>query len=80
MVADSPTFWQRITYAYGRRLPDHLQEWVRQDLTDDGAVRRHMIRYAIPPVFVLAPLWLLPASPPFPSASCSWPATCPALC
>ncbi len=25
-------------------------------------------------------LWLLPASPPFPSASCSWPATCPALC
>lgn len=62
MVADSPTFWQRITYAYGRRLPDHLQEWVRQDLTDDGAVRRHMIRYAIPPIFVLAPLWLLPAS------------------
>lgn len=47
---------------YGRRLPDHLQDWVRQDLTDDGAVRRHMIRYAIPPVFVLAPLWLLPAS------------------
>lgn len=25
-------------------------------------------------------LWLLPASPPFPSVSCSWPATCPALC
>jgi hypothetical protein len=62
MVADSPTFWQRITYSYGRRLPDHLREWVRQDLTDDGAVRRHMIRYAIPPIFVLAPLWLLPAS------------------
>ena len=62
MVADRPTFWQRITYAYGRRLPDHLREWVRQDLTDDGAVRRHMIRYAIPPIFVLAPLWLLPAS------------------
>ncbi|CAM5293578.1 hypothetical protein MAUB1S_04644 [Mycolicibacterium aubagnense] len=47
MAADSPTFWQRITYAYGRRLPDHLQDWVREDLTGEGAVRRHMIRYAI---------------------------------
>ncbi|PRC48087.1 hypothetical protein C6A85_81620, partial [Mycobacterium sp. ITM-2017-0098] len=25
------------------------------------AVRRHMIRYAIPPLLILAPLWLLPA-------------------
>ena len=24
--------------------------------------------------------WQLPVSPPSPSASCSWPATCPALC
>lgn len=62
MAADSPKFWQRITYAYGHRLPDHLQDWVREDLTGEGAVRRHMIRYAIPPIFVLAPLWLLPAS------------------
>ncbi|WP_445165435.1 DUF5313 family protein [Mycolicibacterium sp. Dal123E01] len=62
MVADRPTPWQRITYAYGRRLPDALRSWVVQDLTGDGAVRRHMIRYAIPPLLVLAPLWLLPAS------------------
>ena len=28
----------------------------------EGAVRRHVIRMAIPPLLVLAPLWLLPAS------------------
>ncbi|OBK02233.1 DUF5313 domain-containing protein, partial [Mycolicibacterium conceptionense] len=31
-------------------------------LADHGAVRRHLIRMAIPPLFVLAPFWLLPAS------------------
>ena len=31
------------------------------DLAGQGAVRRHMIRYAIPPLLILSPLWLLPA-------------------
>ena len=53
---------QFIAYAYGKRLPDSMQEWVAHDLADYGAVRRHMIRMAIPPLLVLAPLWLLPAS------------------
>jgi hypothetical protein len=53
---------QYIGYTLGRRLPDEMREWVRNDLAGDGAVRRHMIRYAIPPFLVLAPLWLLPAS------------------
>jgi uncharacterized membrane protein YdbT with pleckstrin-like domain len=53
---------QYIAYAYGRRLPDSMREWVAYDLADHGAVRRHMIRMAIPPFLVLAPLWLLPAS------------------
>ena len=53
---------QYIAYAYGRRLPDSMREWVAHDLADHGAVRRHMIRMAIPPFLVLAPLWLLPAS------------------
>ncbi|CAM5293775.1 hypothetical protein MAUB1S_04647 [Mycolicibacterium aubagnense] len=39
-MAANTTFWQRITYAYGRGLPDHLQDWVREDLTGEGAVRR----------------------------------------
>ena len=51
-----------IAYAYGRRLPDSMRNWVANDLAGSGAVRRNMIRMAIPPLLVLAPLWLLPAS------------------
>ena len=62
MTDTKPNFWQRIGYAYGRRLPSSMNPWVANDLAGNGAVRRHMIRWAIPPLFVLAPLWLLPAS------------------
>ena len=53
---------QYLGYVFGRRLPDEYRDWVRNDLADQGAVRRHMVRYAIPPLLVLAPFWLLPAS------------------
>jgi hypothetical protein len=53
---------QYIAYCYGRRLPDSMRDWVRNDLAGKGAIRRHMIRMAIPPFLVLAPFWLLPAS------------------
>ena len=62
MKTTRPTALQQIGYAYGRRLPDSLRNWVAEDLAGDGAVRRHLIRMAIPPLLVLAPLWLLPAS------------------
>ena len=62
MAADKPNLFQYIAYSYGKRLPDSMQNWVAHDLADHGAVRRHMIRMAIPPLFVLAPFWLLPAS------------------
>jgi hypothetical protein len=62
MTAAKPNLWQYIGYSYGRRLPDSMRSWVARDLAGDGAVRRYMIRWAIPPVLVLAPLWLLPAS------------------
>jgi len=39
-----------------------MREWVTTDLTGKGALRRHIIRCAIPPLFVLAPFWLLPAT------------------
>lgn len=62
MAATQPSAMQRLTYAYGKRLPDSMRDWVAADLTGPGAIRRHMFRYAIPPALILAPLWLLPAS------------------
>lgn len=57
-----PTPLQYIAYSYGRRLPASMRNWVAEDLAGEGAVRRHVLRMAIPPLLVLAPLWLLPAS------------------
>jgi Family of unknown function (DUF5313) len=62
MTDTKPSLWQRITYSYGRCLPASMRDWVANDLAGKGALRRHMIRWAIPPLFVLAPFWLLPAS------------------
>lgn len=62
MAADRPNFLQYVTYSYGRRLPTSMNRWVAEDLAGQGAVRRHMIRMAIPPLLILAPFWLLPTS------------------
>ncbi|MBW0011625.1 DUF5313 domain-containing protein [Mycobacterium sp.] len=62
MTGRTPNRWQRIGYSYGRSLPNSMRAWVAEDLAGQGAVRRNMIRWAIPPLFVLAPFWLLPAS------------------
>ena len=39
-----------------------MRDWVRNDLAGKGAVRRHMIRVAIPAILVLALFWFIPAS------------------
>jgi hypothetical protein len=62
MATARPNLVQYIAYSFGRRLPDSMRSWVSHDLAGPGAVRRHMIRTAIPPLLVLAPFWLLPAS------------------
>ena len=62
MAITRPAPIQYVAYAYGKRLPDSMRPWVAKDLAGPGAVRRHMIRMAIPPLLVLAPFWLLPAS------------------
>lgn len=65
MSATRPNPVQWIGYAFGRRLPDSMQDWVRNDLIGDRAVPRHLIRGMIPflpifAVFMLFPgeLWL----------------------
>jgi hypothetical protein len=62
MTSTKPNVWQYIAYSYGRCLPSSMRSWVANDLAGKGAVRRQMIRWAIPPLLVLAPFWLLPAS------------------
>ena len=62
VTSNRPSPLQYLAYAYGRRLPPSMHTWVAEDLAGQGAVRRHMIRMAIPPLILLAPLWLLPAS------------------
>ena len=63
MTTDRPTPLQYVAYSYGRRLPDSTRGWVTRDLTGRGAIRRHVVRVCLPALLVLAPLWLLPASP-----------------
>ncbi|SDD44098.1 DUF5313 domain-containing protein [Rhodococcus tukisamuensis] len=57
-----PNVMEYIGYSYGRRLPDSMRDWVRNDLTGKGAIGRWMIRAAIPAALFLAPFWLIPAS------------------
>jgi Family of unknown function (DUF5313) len=57
-----PNILQYIAYCYGRVLPASMQDWVRNDLGGKGAATRTMIRWAIPALLVLAPLWLIPTT------------------
>jgi hypothetical protein len=58
-----PNLFQFIAYAHTQyRLPDRMRDWVAHDLAGKRALRRFMLRAAIPPLLVLAPFWLLPVS------------------
>jgi hypothetical protein len=54
-----PNLIQFIGYCFGRRLPDSMLDWVREDLTGKGATRRMMLRALVPAVLILAPFWLI---------------------
>jgi hypothetical protein len=53
---------QFLKYCCGHRLPDSMLDWVREDLTGEGATRRMMLRVLIPAVLILAPFWLIDTS------------------
>ncbi|MGV9800618.1 DUF5313 domain-containing protein [Mycobacterium sp. NPDC003449] len=53
---------QFVRYCLGRRLPDSMLDWVREDLTGKGATRRMMLRVLVPAVLILAPFWLIPTT------------------
>ncbi len=55
-----PNLFQYLGYSYGRRLPDSMRDWVREDLAGKGATGRVMVRVIVPAVFILAPFWLIP--------------------
>ncbi|MGX9791004.1 DUF5313 domain-containing protein [Mycobacterium sp. MMS18-G62] len=66
MTADTtrtkPNLLQYIGYCYGKRLPDSMRDWVRNDLAGKGATIRTMVRAAIPALIVLSPFWFIPMS------------------
>src|SRR5690349_24663705 len=53
---------QFLGYCFGRRLPDPMLGWVREDLTGKGATRRMMLRVLVPAVLILAPFRLIPTT------------------
>ena len=62
MSRTKPSFFQLVGYCLGKRLPDSMLDWVRNDLAGPGATRRLMLRVLIPAVLVLAPFWLIPTT------------------
>ena len=57
-----PGLLQYLRYCYGAVLPPAYDDWVRRDLAGKGARRRNLVRVTIPALFVIAPLWLIPAT------------------
>ncbi|MGP3708262.1 DUF5313 domain-containing protein [Gordonia paraffinivorans] len=57
----TPSAWQRIKYAYWAPLPKSMLGWVENDLAGPGAALRMVVRWAVPCIIILAPMWLVPA-------------------
>jgi hypothetical protein len=49
-----------VGYSFGRKLPDSMQGWVRNDLIGDWAVPRHLVRSMVPFLPVFAAFFLFP--------------------
>jgi hypothetical protein len=57
-----PNLWEYIGYSYGRRLPDSMRDWVREDLSGKGATIRMMVRVFIPAFLIMVPFWFIPTT------------------
>ena len=57
-----PNVWEYIGYCYGRRLPDSMRDWVRNDLAGKGATVRMMVRVFIPAFLIMVPFWFIPTT------------------
>jgi hypothetical protein len=57
-----PNLLQYIGYCYGKRLPDSMRNWVREDLTGKGATVRMMVRVFTPAFLIMTPFWFIPTT------------------
>jgi len=65
MGVTRPNPLQWIAYAFGAKLPETMNDWIREDITGDHYVVRHLLRQQVPfiPLYVAfllfpGPLWL----------------------
>lgn len=59
---DRPNAVEYVLYCYGKRLPDSMSGWVRNDLAGRGAVRRTVFRWSILCVLILIPMLFIPTT------------------
>ena len=59
-ISVRPTFGQWARYQVGGVLPASLRDWVREDVVGPGATARYVARFVIPPLPILALLFLVP--------------------
>ena len=54
-IPGDPSFWGKVLFSAGFRLPDRNREWVRHELTDAGWRGRLLARHLVVvlPVFVV---------------------------
>jgi hypothetical protein len=57
-----PNLLEYIGYCYGKRLPDSMRDWVREDLAGKGATVRMMARVFIPAFLLMVPFWFIPTT------------------
>jgi hypothetical protein len=52
-----------ISYSFGRKLPESMQDWVRNDLTGEAAIPRHLFRSMVPLLPIFTAALFLPGPP-----------------